>query len=67
MALSDLGYQFFGNRFCDVVYGVGKWEGDAWSGLIPANFLKFIRREIFVFRFSLLLTLKDWFGLYAMN
>ena len=46
LALDGLGYQFFGNRFCDVVYGVGKWEGDTWSGQIPAKFLKFTLKRL---------------------
>ena len=45
LALDGLGYQFFGNRFCDVVYGVGKWEGDTWSGQIPVKFLKFTLKK----------------------
>ena len=28
------GICFFGNRFSDVVFAMGKWEGDSWDGKI---------------------------------
>ena len=33
------GICFFGNRFSDVVFAMGKWEGDGWDGKIPLQFL----------------------------
>ena len=43
--LLELGYQFFGNRFCGTVYGMGIWEESCWSGQIPTRFLKISLRE----------------------
>ena len=37
--LLELGYQFFGNRFCETIYGMGVWEESCWSGQIPTHFL----------------------------
>ena len=34
------GICFFGNRFSDVVFAMGQWEGDCWDGKIPLRFLK---------------------------
>ena len=33
------GFCFFGNRFSNVVFAMGKWEGDCWDGKIPLRFL----------------------------
>ena len=41
---SKKGYEFFGNRFCEVIYAMGKWEGNAWSGKIPMEFLRIKKR-----------------------
>ena len=43
--LLELGYQFFDNRFCDTVYGMGMWEDSCWSGQIPTRFLKISLQE----------------------
>ena len=43
--LLELGFQFFGNRFCDTVYGMGMWEDSYWSGQIPTRFLKISLQE----------------------
>ena len=33
------GICFFGSRFTDVVFAMGKWKGDCWDGKIPIRFL----------------------------
>ena len=38
------GIFFFGNRFSDVVYCTGSWEGNGWNGRIPTQFLHFKER-----------------------
>ena len=43
--LLELGYQFFGNRFCDTIYGMGMWEDSCWSGQIPTGFLEISSQE----------------------
>ena len=43
--LLELGYQFFGNRFCETVYGMGVWEESCWSGQIPTHFLTISLKE----------------------
>ena len=37
--LLELGYQFFGNCFCETIYGMGVWSQSCWSGQIPTHFL----------------------------
>ena len=34
------GHAFFGNRFTDVVFAMGKWEQGQWNGKVDLEFLK---------------------------
>ena len=35
------GHEFFGNRFSDVVFAMGKWTHGHWDGKVGLKFLKF--------------------------
>ena len=43
--LLELGYQFFGNCFCETIYGMGVWSQSCWSGQIPTHFLTISLKE----------------------
>lgn len=44
-ALKD-GFTFFGNRFSEVIFCTGKWEGIGWNGKIPLEYLHINQRNL---------------------
>ena len=39
------GFTFFGNRFSEVIFAMGVWEGERWTGKIPLEYLHIIQRK----------------------